>query len=501
MWLLRRGSLLAAIFLILSVVIALNLYIVQRAFVAQNTSTTGGSDGVVLNTRNRVDERQRETSLEEEERRRPVVAYATTITKCGAPDFHTAEIWRGLNGILDPAAVLRRSVETVSYPANPSARYGFKMYAIFHVSDADSPCAAAFRRVGYEVVPKELPVPNALPHFLGYYKKLNNESYRLIEQDGCCGERELLKLSLFELVDHPVVVHLDLDTLVVRPLDDVLDMIVLSPKDGERWISVRRKMIDDGLVAPTYRLLGSDGRAADDTPARRSIPTRIDAFYTRDWASTLPRHARFPGVQGGFFIARPSVETYRNFTAILQEGNFVMGRGKGSGWGGAGYGRQIEGAMTFQGIVPYYYDRVAPNSAVELHMCRFNQMATNPRMTNESKYQRSTPLNPAELGYVDGTCRDGRGDDCDDVQCQTWKLEETWTIHYTICKKPWVCTVHGVGTKIAETCKILHEAWFRTRRNLDEKLGRKVGDGEFLPDRFHGYCNKSGQEGYQQMTF
>ena len=39
------------------------------------------------------------------------------------------------------------------------------------------------------------------------------------------GEKEYLKLYSYLLLDYPVVVHLDLDTLVLKPMDDVFDIM------------------------------------------------------------------------------------------------------------------------------------------------------------------------------------------------------------------------------------------------------------------------------------
>ncbi len=65
-------------------------------------------------------------------------------------------------------------------------------------------------------------------------------------------------------------------------------------------------------------------------------------------------------MQGGFLVLHPSIDTYKIFCNVLKEGNYRSNEGKG----GKGYGAY--GAMTFQGIIPYFYDQLQPGTAIEL---------------------------------------------------------------------------------------------------------------------------------------
>ena len=78
-------------------------------------------------------------------------------------------------------------------------------------------------------------------------------------------------------------------------------------------------------------------------------------------------------VQGGFLVLRPDQNVYNVFGEIIRKGDFR----EGGGWGGKT--GVFYGSMTFQGIVPYYYDFLHPGEAVELNRCIINQMADNPR--------------------------------------------------------------------------------------------------------------------------
>ena len=80
---------------------------------------------------------------------------------------------------------------------------------------------------------------------------------------------------------------------------------------------------------------------------------------------------------------------------ILRRGEFLLGPREG--WGGTVGG--FYGDATFQGILPYYYERVAPEGAhneAELDRCVYNQMADNPRKSTY-KFPRATPLDAEKM--------------------------------------------------------------------------------------------------------
>jgi len=61
-----------------------------------------------------------------------------------------------------------------------------------------------------------------------------------------------------------------------------------------------------------------------------------------------------------------ATDTYKIFCNVLKEGNYRSNEGRG----GKGYGAY--GALTFQGIIPYFYDQLQPGTAIEMtiHMTR-----------------------------------------------------------------------------------------------------------------------------------
>jgi preprotein translocase subunit YajC len=132
------------------------------------------------------------------------IGWAVTITGCG------------VDPITEGAAVLMHSIHLASIRGNMNGRYDYKMYAIYH-PDALK-CAKTLESLGYELVERETPV--AVKDIQGEYLKSK------IHKNGCCGEKELVKLEAYTLTQHPIIVHMDLDTLVLKPLDYLFDWML-----------------------------------------------------------------------------------------------------------------------------------------------------------------------------------------------------------------------------------------------------------------------------------
>ena len=314
----------------------------------------------------------------------PVIAYVTTLTRC-APNKR---------GGLDGAAVLLHSIRRNSYGWVPiqqqmneegenakgdnmqpkyggkGGRYRYRAYVI--VDPAASPdnkwkrgeCARYLQKLGYSVLHRpplvplfEAPIINGVN---GTYTELINRGYvgvqrpksgptalkpgkspdslrQLMFNDGCCGYTELLKLHVYGMVEHELAVHLDFDSLLLRPMDDLFDAML-----GKGDEATRSKL-------PLAKL-----------PRSKEVDlTRpIDAVFTRDYNQVNHPNPSAPvGYQGGFLVVRPSLEVLERYRTILQRGEFLLGS-RPHGWGGEIGG--FYGDVTFQGILPYYYEYVAP---------------------------------------------------------------------------------------------------------------------------------------------
>lgn len=322
------------------------------------------------------------------------------------------------------------------------------MIAFVHPNAAS--CSNVFRDLGYTVQMRETPfnVTDIRGKFLREH----------IVKSGCCGEKEYLKLYAYALSDYPIVVHLDLDSLLLKPLDDLF-----------------HAMLDDGGTASTDTTKArSRVQVMHDNPLPTENP--IDAYFTRDYNMINPGH-KHVGVQGGFLIVKPNMDAFREYVAIVLEGRFFQG----SGWEGKGYGGYF-GAQQIQGICSYYYDYKHPGTAVELNKCFYNAMADSPRQSKTNK------------------CRDGK-EDCQD--CREVHIEEVKSVHFTLCAKPWKCPMWaGQSDLTKDICKKFHAEWFRVREDLDRDRALKKGaayknpGGTYKPEVFHGYCKSNGERGY-----
>ena len=266
-----------------------------------------------------------------------VPAYVVSLILCANQDNTV--------GFLDSAAILRHSVHknSMHYPGS-SSKYSYKMYVIVHKNCARY--APLLESVGYETIIRDTPIDR---------NKIKNDFYRKsVESENCCGSAEFIKMFAYKLTDHPVVVHFDLDKIVMQPFDDLFDAIIYDGKTSEGMAA--RKRLD--LEWP-------------EDP----VPDRIDAFFTRDYTSSWP-WKKIAGVQGGFVVIRPSVTAFEQYMEIVLEGNYEPGFNNDSGWGGLGFGG-FQGAKAFQGIVAYFYDHFHPGTAVELDVCKWNQVAAD----------------------------------------------------------------------------------------------------------------------------
>jgi hypothetical protein len=99
-------------------------------------------------------------------------------------------------------------------------KYDYVLYA-FHHPDALA-CAKPLAKFGYIVEEQDIPVALA--------DMENAEVRDSMVISGCCGEKELIKFEAFTLVQYPIVVLLDVDTLLLKPLDRLFDFMLDTTK-------------------------------------------------------------------------------------------------------------------------------------------------------------------------------------------------------------------------------------------------------------------------------
>ena len=390
----------------------------------------------------------------------PEIAYVTTLTKCGRKD----------RGSIDGAAVLLHSIRRNSHGWIPlqsqsssssvdfdpsmlpryggtGGRYRYKAYVIVDssasptIKSEEGDCARFMQSIGWTVLHRPplvplFPVPSDVSStadssatfdelvkagYVGVQRPKTGDTARqpgerlnklpmFLYNEGCCGDTELLKLHIYGIVGHELAVHLDFDSLILRPMDDLFDVMLGKQNDDK--------------VASSLAI----AKLPHSKPVDFSRP--IDAAFTRDYNSVKHPEANSPvGYQGGFLIVRPSLAVLERYRKILQRGEFTLNPRKG--WGNK-HGN-FYGDATFQGILPYYYEDIAPpgeHNELELDRCIYNQMADNPRKSTH-RFPRATPLNPNIMGYEDtNICRDGRKD-CSDTDCQRMHPKDSITAHFS----------------------------------------------------------------------
>lgn len=329
------------------------------------------------------------------------------------------------------------------------------MIAFVH-PNAES-CSNVFRDLGYVIQIHETPfnITDIKGQFLREH----------IAKSGCCGEKEYLKLYAYALLDYPIVIHLDLDSLVLKPMDDLFHAMLDNNDNNIAGGG-------SGVVSKE----ATEARSRIPVMFNEPLPKSIDAYFTKDYNMIQPGH-KHPGVQGGFLIVKPNMDAFHEYVDIVLSGRFFQG----SGWEGKGYGGYF-GAQQIQGICSFYYDYKHPGTGVELNRCYYNAMADSPRQSKNNK------------------CRDGR-EECQD--CRDTPIEEVKSVHFTLCSKPWKCPIWaGQESSTTNICAKFHQEWFRIREDLDRKKALQEGreytnpGGSYKPEVFHGYCKSNGERGY-----
>lgn len=403
-----------------------------------------------------------------ERKKKPTIAYLVTITGCGekrtGPELAANLITQG-------AAVLKHSIHLAhnnnnnnSSSSDNSSKYDYQMYAIIHPT-AKSCAITPMKKLGYKVLLRNTPFDKS-----DISTKFLREN---IDKASCCGAKEFLKLYAYTLdsTRHPLAVVLDLDSLVLRSMDDLFDVMIYG---GEKEL-VDRLPIHVNNFGNTSLSLGLQQRQLETLYDRK-----IDALYTKDYNMINPGGEKYAGIQGGFLVLRPDEEVFQEYIDLVLQGNYIEGRG----WGGK-YGYFYGGAQV-QGICSYYFGEIHPEMGVELNRCQVNAMVDAPRFgMNEKKSA--------------GKCRDGR-EDCED--CRKTKLRDIYSAHFTLCGKPWDCRIHSAPQSL---CGQLHSEWFRIRKSFEES---RIGsdneelillpelEGSMWPEIYRGYCKKGSGQGY-----
>ncbi len=235
----------------------------------------------------------------EKEKKKKTIAYAITVTKDGP--------------FVDGALVLGYAAKKFH-----SEKFGFKSpydaELVAFVTKSVVTTRSILSKFGWRIIERDLPVQ---------LEEIENKDYaERMRNSGCCGADEFLKLWAYTLTEYYRVVHLDMDSIIFKNMDELYEL--------------------------PYELL-----------------------FTGDY--NMIAGSPYPPAQGGFLIVQPNIETFKEFQSIIRKGDHRPG----SGWGGSKIGN-FWGGQTIQGIVPYYYNILHQGKALELNRCQYNCMVDNP---------------------------------------------------------------------------------------------------------------------------
>lgn len=220
------------------------------------------------------------------------VAVASTVTGCDEDQF-----------FIDAAAVLKYSLDRQSAKHNDQSRYLYDSIIFYH-PDAKHCVEPLLQSSGhnneYRLI--ETPTPIKVSEIQG-----DGELRERIVKNGCCGEKELIKLESYRLTQYPIVIHTDLDVIINKPMDPVLDIM----------LETKRYKSSQELLSKVPIMWKNNG-----------IPDDIEFIFTKDYNVVAPRRHDKP-YQGGFFIVKPSLDVYDKFISIVRSGDYDVKKGWG----------------------------------------------------------------------------------------------------------------------------------------------------------------------------
>jgi hypothetical protein len=374
------------------------------------------------------------------------IAYAITISKCESLQ----------NNALQAAPLMAHHVRAMSHRRGSSSsnvsKYDHHLYAFASKTQVESVCVDMLERFGYTVLLLDIPISE---------ERITNQFYKeRLSSNGCCGAHEFLKLHAYTLTNYPVVIHLDLDTMLLQPLEDVIDFFIHPADETLAKLQIMR-------------------------PPGGSAGT-IQAMFTRDYQQVVTGFKKMVPytnvpVQGGFFAVRPNMTVFDELIAIIHQANYTH-----LGWGGVMNSAECWGDPQIQGLLAYYYSFLERTQGLELHHCYYNNILGDYRLGDNC----TTQVEP---------CMD----------CSTVPPSEVKLSHPIFCHKPWACTKWGTASKFkrAPSCRWYLHKWYETRQLVEEEWStsgrtwtKTVASGTLIPEVFLGYCHDNRSVIHMEFT-
>ena len=474
--------------------------------------------------------------MDPQQQKHQAITTSTQGTDTSNTIAYVVPLWNCKDKALTDAAItLRHSIHLQSKRSTPDntrskgsvfSVYDYHMYALV-LDTAASTCPDQLQimtQLGYTVVTVANPVEKSkirsepLQQFMGKEKGQTMKDY--------------IQLQAHVVVKEDVMVVLELDTLVLKPLDPLFDAILNTSNTARQQIHLE----------PSTTATAEATTALPPTTSH----SRIDAFFVRDYPHT--GYNRTPVVMvPGFWVARRDPTIVKQALDVIYKPNiYKQGNDPTSGWGEKGYTMYYSGGMTFAGFYTYFMDHIMPTSrAVELNSCRYHHSG------QDNLFRNAPRFHPALAERYKGQCRSG-AKQCED--CTKTAMTDIYTVHYSpLCKKSWTCTGEGsegggdngmkVNTRMGKIGKYIHhlvgdhqyrllyphrsrmnlithcflssdhclkmqKKWHEIRKDAEDTLRAKAKDskllatgnqGQYKPGVFKGHCSAAGGAGYNTI--
>ena len=272
---------------------------------------------------------------------------------------------------------------------------------------------------------------------------------------------DLIRLYAYELEEYDAVVLVDYDTLILRPIDEVIDLIMESGVENQDDVVDQGDHTNDGGIDAVF--------------SWEHIPSLVNS------------NARASVINLSFFALRPSKLTFAQLVRSYLTSAFSEGRG----WGSIGRG-SFPGWMTTQGFLTYYYDEVANAAKVEVNRCSFGNSGEEGNVNNSILITNEGKVDC--FGGSDGQCKD----------CSKSNVEDVVVADLSYCRAPWECGDSGMEDSNGMTaeneqdeassstsdkvlssglCRQYQKMWFSGRLQMEDVHPQlQKGDGRLCID-------------------
>jgi hypothetical protein len=374
------------------------------------------------------------------------IAFVLTLTECPEhvnPDSNLAKYQHQdpARGFYDAAAILRYLVCEECKELNYASKYSHHFYAIVH--PAAQYCTDSrdgrgtydrvkvLQQLGYRVEIKGSPV----------WGDVVTDPYLQANASNDMGFRDLMKLHAYTLTRHQVVVVVDFTTIILEPLDAVIDQMLESES--------------------------------------------IKASFAYDYATESPALELQRGVNTNLLFIKPSYDEYNTLVQLYKTETY----NETMGWGGHGVGN-FAGALGASGLLAHYY-RSNQDSYIELDKCLYSNQVENPveESTGYCQDGSEPPCEDCRLKSIHSITA-GR---LNRVCGRPWECP--WSGEAEVIG-PW-------DGPTQQLCTALLTEWFTKRLRFEENHWTGPTSnrtGSFHPDVFLGYCHGPGLPNYEQIV-